>query len=124
MNFHFIGDAMQNRRVKASRCLLAAILGIFLLTVSNFGFAQDMNASLSGTVVDPSNAAVPGAKLTLVNEGSGVKLESASDNAGEYTFRNLPPGKYDLTTTAIGFKSESQKGLELLVTQVARVDVH
>jgi hypothetical protein len=46
-----------------------------------------------------------------------------SDAQGQYTFRNLVPGIYDLTATATGFKSFDQKGIELAVNQVARVDL-
>ena len=115
---------MQTRRSDFKFSLLLALLGVFLLTVTSQGFAQDINASLSGTVTDPSNAAIPGAKLTLTNEATSFQSNFVSDGTGGYTFRNLTPGKYDLTVTATGFKSTSQKGIELSVNQSARVDVH
>jgi len=107
-----------------TRCLFLTLVGIFPLTAIHPAFGQDTNASLSGTVMDPSNAVVPGAKLTLVNESSGFQSVDVSDSAGEYTFRNLTPGKYDLTVTATGFKLESQKAIELAVNQAAHLDIH
>src|ERR1700684_3452156 len=99
---------MHKRRLFSIQSLLLAFLGVFLFAVTNQGRAQDVNASLSGTVTDPSNAAIPGAKLTLTNKDTGFKSEFVSDGAGEYTFRNLTPGKYDLAVSATGFKTESQ----------------
>ena len=106
------------------RSVLLAFLGVFLFAATQVGYAQDINASLSGTVSDPSNAVVPGAKLTLVNESSGFQSVDVSGSAGDYSFRNLTPGTYDLTVTATGFKSESQKAIELAVNQNAHLDIH
>jgi len=109
-----------------SRCnlLLTILLGLFLIAVTHRGQAQDVNASLSGTVTDPSGAVIPGAKLMLTNVGTGFKSSFVSDAGGEYVFRNLTPGKYELMVTATGFKSTTQKGIELAVNQAARIEVH
>jgi hypothetical protein len=114
---------MQKRRVLSTHSLLLALLGVFLLAVTNLSFGQDVNASLSGTVTDPSGAAIPGAKMTLTNEATGFKANFISDAAGEYSFHNLTPGKYDMNVTANGFKTTDQKGIELAVSQAARIDV-
>ena len=108
----------------AMRCLGLVLLGMFLFAASQRGYGQDINASLSGTVSDPSGAVVPGAKLTLVNESTGFQSSYVSDPAGAYSFGNLTPGKYDLTATAPGFKEVSQKGIELLVAQRGHSDIH
>ncbi|MFZ0745967.1 MAG: carboxypeptidase-like regulatory domain-containing protein [Terracidiphilus sp.] len=107
-----------------TRYLLLALLGAFLLTVNTRGFGQDTNASLSGTVTDPSNAAIPGAKLTLTNVATAFKTNFVSDASGEYSFQNLTPGRYDLAAEATGFKSSTQRGIQLAVNQSARIDVH
>jgi len=105
-------------------CLLLVLLGILSLAVTDRSYGQDTNASLSGTVVDPSNAIVPGANLTLTNEATAYQQKATSNSAGEYTFRNLTPGKYDIFASAKGFEGSAQKGIELAVNQAARVDVH
>jgi hypothetical protein len=115
---------MANEARKMTRCLSLALLGVFLITAHHQGFGQDTNATLSGTVTDPSNAVIPAASLTLVNEATGFKSVFTSDAAGDYTFQNLIPGKYDLSVTAAGFKSENQKGIELAVNQAGHLDVH
>jgi len=103
---------------------MLAVLGISLLAVTNVSFGQDTNASLTGTVTDPSGAAIPNAKLTIVNEATGFQSAAVSDASGEYSFHNLTPGIYDLSVSAAGFKSTAEKGLELAVNQSARQDVH
>src|ERR1035438_5220978 len=120
----FKGDGMANRARMATRYLVLAFLGMFLFAASHRSYGQDINATLSGTVTDPSGAVIPGAKLTLVNEATGFQSSYVSDSGGEYSFGNLTPGKYDLTVAAAGFKAVSQKGIELLVAQRGHSDVH
>jgi hypothetical protein len=103
---------------------MLAILGLFLVTATNRGAAQDVNASLSGTVTDSSGAAIPGAKLSITNEATGFQAAFVSDAAGSYSFRNLTPGKYTLVVSMTGFKAETQKGIELGVNQTAHTDIH
>jgi Carboxypeptidase regulatory-like domain len=108
---------------KASTSFLTVVLGTFLLAVNHRSFGQDVNASLSGSVTDPSGAVIPGAKLTLINTGSGTQQNFQTDASGEYNFRNLTPGIYDLSVSATAFESFVRKGIELAVNQAARVDV-
>jgi type 1 fimbria pilin len=63
-------------------CLLLVLLGTFSLAVTNRSYGQDTNASLSGTVVDPSNAIVPGANLTLINEATAYQQKATSNSVG------------------------------------------
>src|SRR4051812_13226019 len=104
--------------------LMLSLLGALLLAVTNPTFAQDVNASLSGMVTDPSGAAVPNAKLTLTNEANGFQSSFVSDEGGNYSFRNLTPGEYSLSVSAGGFKTQDQKGIELAINQPGHVDVH
>jgi len=107
-----------------TRVLLLLLLGVFLVAAASNAYCQDTNASLEGTVTDPNNAAIAGAKLTLTNLATGFQSNFVSDTNGEFSFHNLTPGKYDLEAEASGFKSSSQKGIELAVNQSARNDVH
>jgi hypothetical protein len=109
---------------KISGYLLTSLLVIFLLAVNQQSFGQDVNASLEGTVVDPNGAAVPGAKMTLTNEANGAQLNFTTDAAGEYNFRNLTPGIYDVTVSAPSFETFVRKGIELAVNQNARIPVN
>ena len=115
---------MHIRRTYCASGLMLALLGVFLLSVPNLSFGQDTNASLSGTVTDPSEAAIPGAKLTLTNVATGFQSNFVADETGAYTFRNLTPGTYKIEITAPGFKSTTQTGIQLSPNQASRLDIH
>jgi len=123
MTQKFTGNGRPITASLAFRCLMVALLGLFLVTVTNRGVAQDINASLSGTVTDQSQAAIPAAKLTITNVASGVSTNTMSDGSGHYALNGLLPGNYDLAVTATGFQTRTQKGIELAVGQVAREDI-
>ncbi|MBK7925964.1 MAG: TonB-dependent receptor [Bryobacterales bacterium] len=86
-------------------------------------FAQDTRASLSGTVVDPSQAAVAGASVKLINVNTGVDFDSVTNGSGQYRFLFLIPGTYKLTAHMEGFRSFEYEGILLQVGQSAVVDV-
>ena len=73
---------MANKKTIGASYVLLTLLGLFLLTVSTMGFGQDTNASLSGTVTDPTGAAIPGAKLTITNEATSFQSSVVSDETG------------------------------------------
>jgi iron complex outermembrane receptor protein len=71
--------------------------------------AHAQTATVSGTVVDESAAIVPGATVTLT--GGGHTLSTVTGGRGEYTFRNVTPGTYDLTVTLSGFSPATRAGI-------------
>ena len=85
--------------------------------------AQTITASLGGAVRDPSGAAVPNAKVRLVNTATGVEtgVETATD--GSFLAPSLPPGPYSLAAEAPGFKRAQRTGIVLEVNQSARLDL-
>ena len=64
--------------------------------------AQTLYGSITGTVTDQQGAAIPGATVTATNTGTGLRVNAVTDANGSYTFRNLPPGVYDLQRLARG----------------------
>ncbi len=84
--------------------------------------AQD-TASITGTVTDPTGAAIPGAPVTLTSPELGINRATTSNATGDYLFSALPIGSYSLTVTAPGFKKFEAAGIILRVAQKARVDV-
>jgi hypothetical protein len=84
--------------------------------------AQD-TASITGTVTDPSGAAIPGAQVTVTSLEHGVKRAATSNAGGEYLFAALPIGSYNVAVTSAGFKKYTATGVTLAVAQKARVDV-
>ena len=84
--------------------------------------AQD-TASLTGTVRDTSGAVLPTADVVLKNTADGLTRNLTTNSAGEYVAAGLPPGHYDLTVKAKGFRAYQAEELILRVAQSARVDV-
>ena len=97
------------------------ILGILLAAALPAAFAQTGTGTVRGTVVDPSRAALPGAKVTLTSEATSVSREAQSNEAGIYYFASIPPGRYRLAVEAAGFKRWSSP-LTLEVGQTAVID--
>ena len=54
------------------------------------------SGTLSGTVTDPTDSLIPGAKVTATNAATGTVLDAISDEHGEYRIPLMPPGVYDL----------------------------
>src|SRR5580704_16245722 len=85
-------------------------------------FAQD-TASITGTVTDPTGAAIPGAQVTLTSVEHGINRSATSNSTGDYLFAALPIGSYNLTVAASGFRRFQAAGIVLRVAQKSRVDV-
>ena len=85
--------------------------------------AQIDRASISGTVTDPSGAAVAGATVTVTNGGTNQSQTITTDSSGLYTARLLHIGTYSVEATAKGFERSLHSGIELNVNQVAQVDL-
>jgi len=100
--------------------LVAFCLGSFALALS--ARAQIGNAALGGTVMDPSGAAVADAELTLVSQATSFEAKATSNERGEYTFRNVTPGTYDLKVVKAGFQNYVQKDIVLTINQSGRAD--
>ena len=97
-----------------------AVFALLALTCS--AFAQIQNGQFTGTVTDPSGAAVPNAKVTITNQATGLSQSVATNQSGSYTARELPIGTYKLTAEASGFKTVSDTNVMLNAGVVAHVD--
>src|SRR6266436_4409803 len=91
---------------------LVLLISSFPHTTAN---AQTTNATLNGQVTDTSGAAVPNAKVVVVNDATNVRYETKTNNDGIYVEPNLPPGIYHIEITKEGFKTVMQPGIELHV---------
>ncbi len=64
---------------------------------------QLYTGSLTGVVVDPSEAPISAAVVTLTDRARSLKMMSITDRSGRYLFRSLAPGGYSLHVEAAGF---------------------
>jgi Carboxypeptidase regulatory-like domain len=102
--------------------LLSIAAAVFVLSLPIATLAQD-TAQITGTVTDPSGAAIPNAEVKATNDVQGITRTAPTNGAGSYLFAALPVGTYNVTVTAQGFKKYVARGLILQVGQKARVDV-
>ena len=107
------------RKVLPSRLLLAVVATL----IPAWAQAQSFNGSIAGRVLDPAGAVVSGAELALKNVAAGVEVKRTSTDAGEYAFRNLTPGTYELRATSPGFSPFLRKNIEVSMNSDVRVDV-
>lgn len=98
---------------------LAAVLAVLF---SIAAWAQTQLATVSGAITDPSGAVVPGARVTVVNQGTGLKRSVLTDAAGEYRFAGLPTGMYSLRISKPEFQSQIRAEVEL--TSAADVTIN
>jgi hypothetical protein len=90
-----------------------SLLVVLVLVAPGASWAQVNTVNLSGTVVDPQALAVKGAKLTIVNPGTGLQRTVTSDANGHYEIVGLPPDSYTLTVEAPGFATLTNTSLKL-----------
>lgn len=82
--------------------LIGRLVVFVFLTTAAFG--QAGTGRISGAVVDPTGAAVAGAKVEITNTVIGMKNETTSGSDGRYIFEGLVGGSYVITADAPGFQ--------------------
>jgi Carboxypeptidase regulatory-like domain len=85
--------------------------------------AQAVSGTILGSVNDGSGAAVASVKITLTHAQTGLTRVIVSDSQGEYVAPSLPPGLYNISAEAPGFKKLAITNVQLNVDQKARVDL-
>lgn len=90
---------------------VAVITGLVLLP--GLGSAQQLTATLSGTVYDQAGAVVPNAGVTLTNQASGDVRQGTTNGSGYFAFAAVQPGTYSLDVVAAGFQKWNTKDITL-----------
>ena len=102
--------------------LFSKIVFVIALFSASLLYAQD-SASVTGTVRDASGASVANAQVTVSAADRGINRETTTNSDGDYSVAALPPGSYNISVVAQGFKKFQAKDVILRVAQKARVDV-
>ncbi|HEV2399827.1 MAG TPA: TonB-dependent receptor [Candidatus Sulfotelmatobacter sp.] len=114
------------KRLSAGYCFLFLLLFSIVVPLTGMlqrAWAQEVTASITGTVTDPSGAAIAGATVTTTSQERGVTYTATTNESGLYRIPQLPAGTYDLKVEKSGFAVASHPAFVLTVNQVARVDV-
>jgi len=97
-------------------CVLFALLLVMALTGQHV-LAQSTTGSIYGQITDPSHALVVGAKVTALNQATGVTYPGASDAQGNFTVFSLLPGVYDVRVEKDGFDTAAIKNVRIDIDQ-------
>jgi len=98
------------------------LLPLLILALSPSLFGQAVSGTLLGTINDPTGAAVPAAKVIVIETSTQTAHETVTNESGNYNLPNLPPGTYSITVEANGFKKDTHQGIDLLTNTSTRVD--
>src|SRR5438874_6720650 len=110
-----IGCHAGNRNKMNQGFRLSFCFALFCLCLS----AQNPSATATGSISDPSGAAVAGAAVTLTGVDTGVALKAETNDAGIYRISGLNPGNYKISVSREGFQSLTQDRIEIHVGETA-----
>ena len=106
--------------MKSIRILTLTVLSSLLVLPA---YGQVATGEIAGTVTDSTGAAVPNAKVAATNAATNtVARETISGGDGGYIITLLPPGTYNLSVEASGFRKVLQNGVLLQTNQRAKID--
>ena len=107
------------KRITLCGCILVALAASQLVSPLR---AQQITASIAGTVADAAGAVINGATVTVTDVEHGTLYSAKTTDGGLFTFARLPIGTYDVKVEAPGFETSIQSHLTLVLNQTARLD--
>lgn len=108
---------------KSSAWGWVALAVLALLVNAAAATAQDVTATITGTITDSTGAALAGANVTAKSVERGTTFKAVTDDLGLYRITQLPIGNYELRIEKTGFQSAVRPSFNLALNQIARVDV-
>ncbi len=110
--------SFQNFRARVSLIFLAIASAAMLTFVAPMAASAQSttSGSITGVVVDPSNAVIVGAKVVLRQHGTNITQTATTDSAGRYTFPVVAPGDYTITVSQTGFQTTVANGASVEIS--------
>ncbi len=110
---------------KSTSPLRLCVLAIVLLTCASGALAQSQatTGNIEGRVLDPKDAAIPGASVTATNQQTGLARSATADDNGLFTITFLAPGAYTVRATATGFAEMVVRDVAVTVGGKAPLDI-
>ena len=112
---------METRRGLIRR--LCRVLAVFVVLAPTGVWGQGYYGTVSGEITDQSGAAIPGAKVTLLDQEKGYRFEVSADGTGRYLFRSVAPGLYTVSGVKAGFEKSERTGVRVDVSENATADL-
>ena len=115
---------MQNGNRFAAGFAFAVVVGALAVGAgAGIASAQILYGSLVGNVADSTGAVIPGAAVTITNEGTGATRSAETNTAGGYSFSTVAAGLYTVSVQSDGFSTYTETGVQVQVNDVTRVDL-
>ena len=109
--------------VARQNCVVFRLFALTLLIAGGI-VGQGVNGVISGTVTDPTKSPIAGATVTITNAETNVTVYTGQTNdSGIYRAPDVPVGRYNVTISANGFKTQQVSNIELTVDQKADISV-
>ncbi len=102
---------------------IGSVATLLLVATSIMGWSQSDLSSITGKIKDPSGSSVPGAKVSVKNQGTGISRDTTTNEQGGYSVTNIPTGLYTITVEANGFKKSIRSGNQLDANVPLGVDI-
>jgi hypothetical protein len=96
---------------------------LFVVSLASVARGQSADATLQGTVTDPTGAVIPAAEIHISSQTTGVSRDVRSNNSGFFAAPNLTPGRYKVTAVATGFTTKIDTDVILSVGAVRELDI-
>src|SRR5437868_1898233 len=103
--------------------ILKASLAIFILAAMAWCQADANKGSIIGTVIDPNQAVVPNAKVTVTGTETGLQRQTTSNESGQYRVGALDPALYEVKVEAPGFAATTMKDVVVAVGSSVTVNL-
>jgi hypothetical protein len=117
----FKGDGMYQQRQSSLQLAIALLVAVLFGATAVSG--QTINTNVSGTIKDQAGAAVPGAKVTLIDLSTKRETTATSNDQGFFTFSDVRAGNYQVTAERDGFRKTSVEGVVVNVGVPATVNL-
>jgi len=107
------------------RNTLSLTLVLLFLVISAFAVSARAQTTgrITGVVKDASGGVIARAEVQAVNEATGEKWQSVTDDTGNYSFFLLPPALYQIEVAANGFKTAVSKDVPVRITETTAINV-
>ena len=105
------------------RPIMGSLFALFMLVFSHALLGQAVNANLLGTVTDQTNAAIPGATVTITEATTGISKTTKTNASGNFDFEAIQPGTYRVSAEQTDFKRAVSEHVGVVVNSTVRVDL-
>ena len=96
---------------------------LFVVSLASVARGQSADATLQGTVTDPTGAVVPASQINILSQTTGVSRDARSNSSGFFAAPNLTPGRYKVTIAAAGFTTKIDTDVILSVGEVRELKI-